>query len=82
MGAVMEDEQRVIDPYEHKTIFLSFFDGKSAEYHLVEFPNNTWGFTVEDDRVHRYESRAKCVEDMTQNMKNFVLRKLNLPEED
>ena len=83
MGVMMEDEQRVIDPYERRVIKLSFRDEMAQiEYYFYEFPNGTWGFVVGNSKVFTYESRAECVEDMTQNMKNFVLRQLNLPEED
>ena len=78
----MTDEQRVIDPYERRVIDLSFrYDEAQIEYYFYEFPNGTWGFVVNNSRVNHYESREECAEDMTQNMKNFVLRQLNLPEE-
>ena len=63
-------------------IKVSFRDGESVEYHLSEYPTDTWGFVVGNSKVFVYESMAECVEDLAQNIKNFVLRQLGLPEED
>ena len=64
--------------------------GIDLEYHFELYPSGEYGFAYRGDnvdgwresRVMLYSTKAECVSDMAQNIKNQVLVALGQPEED
>lgn len=59
-------------------------------YHFELYPDGKYGFSYSgydgnrrcETRVMAYDTKAECVSDMAQNIKNQVLDALGQPEED